>query len=316
VRFHKLADQLFGPKTPPAGTVHKLGKGRVYIGMSANDVLKTLDMPQDFEYTKPAADTNLMFVHRKLDDGEVYFVDNRQGRDERVEATFRVKGKTPELWDPATGKTTAIAYEIANGRTTIPLHLEPNGSTFVVFANPTSETSVDLREPEETQVSSLDDALNHNWSVSFQPGRGAPETANFDRLTSWSENSSEGIRYFSGTANYSRTLSVSEDVLKSGARYWLDLGEVKDVVEVAINGKNLGILWKTPFKMEITNDLKSGDNTLLIKVTNLWVNRLIGDQQSYAVKKYTFTDFAPYKADSPLLPSGLLGPVRITSASK
>jgi len=316
VRFHKLADQLFGPKTPLAGAVHKIGKGRVYIGMSVNDVLKTLDMPQDFEYTKPAADTKLMFVHRKLDGGEVYFVDNRQGLDERVDATFRVNGKTPELWDPATGKTTAIAYKIADGRTTIPLHLEPNGSTFVVFTKPTSETSVDLREPDDTQLSSLDDALNHNWSVSFQPGRGAPETANFDRLTSWSENSSEGIRYFSGAANYSRTLNVSEDVLKPGARYWLDLGEVKDVAEVAINGKDLGILWKTPFKMEITNELKSGDNTLLIKVTNLWVNRLIGDQQSYAVKKYTFTDFAPYKADSPLLPSGLLGPVRITSASK
>ena len=97
---------------------------------------------------------------------------------------------------------------------------------------------------------------------------------------------------------------------------WLDLGDVKDVAEVAVNGKYLGILWKTPFKVDVTGALKPGSNQIVIEVTNLWVNRLIGDQQSYAVKKYTFTDFAPYKADSPLLPSGLLGPVRITSAAQ
>ena len=196
------------------------------------------------------------------------------------------------------------------------MHLDPNGSTFVVFTKPAAETSLESREPEETQVSSLDDALNHNWSVNFQPGRGAPEAADFDHLSSWSENTNEGIRYFSGTATYSRTLNIPEDVLSAGKRYMLDLGDVKDVAEVAVNGKYLGILWKTPYKLDITDELKPGDNTLLIQVTNLWVNRLIGDQQSYAVKKYTFTDFAPYKADSPLLPSGLLGPVRITAAPK
>ena len=102
-------------------------------------------------------------------------------------------------------------------------------------------------------------------------------------------------------------------VIAAGVHYWLDLGDVKDVAEVAVNGKYLGILWKTPFKVDITAALKGGSNQLVIDVTNLWVNRLIGDQQSYAVKKYTFTDFTPYKADSPLLPSGLLGPVRITT---
>lgn len=316
VRFHKLADQLFGRGTPIARTVRKLAKGSVYIGMSANDVLKALNTPQDFEYTKPNADTNLMFVHRKLDGGEIYFVDNRQDRAERVDATFRVEGKAPELWDPATGKSTGIAYKIADGRTTIPLHLDPNGSTFVVFAKHAAEASLDLHEPEETQVSSLDNALNHDWSVSFQPGRGAPESAEFDRLSSWSDNSNDGIRYFSGTATYSRKLNIPEGTLHAGARYWLDLGEVKDLAEVAVNGKYLDILWKTPFKVDVTDALKPGINTLEIKVTNLWVNRLIGDQQPYAVKKYTFTDFAPYKADSPLLPSGLLGPVRITSAAQ
>jgi len=316
IRFHKLADRLFGRGTPLAGTVHKLGKGRVYIGMSANDALKALDTPQDFEYTRPAADTNLMFVHRKLDDGEFYFVDNRNNRAENLDATFRVEGKIPELWDPATGKTAPVAYKIAEGRTTIPLHLDPNGTVFVVFAKQATAASLDLPEPAQTPVSSFDEALNSNWSVSFQPGRGAPESADFDRLASWSENTNDGIRYFSGTATYSRTIDIPEGALSAGARYWLDLGEVKDMAEIAINGKYLGILWKTPFKVDVTEALKPGSNTVLIEITNLWVNRLIGDQQPYAVKKYTFTDFAPYKADSHLLPSGLLGPVQLTTAAK
>ncbi len=311
VRFHKLADLLFGRKSQPAGAVHKLGKGRVYIGMSANDVLRALNVPKDFEYTKPSSDTELMFVDRKLNDGEIYFVDNRKGRAEQFDATFRVTGKAPELWDPATGKTEPVAYKIADGRTTVPLQLDPNGSTFVVFTKPTSETSLELPAAKESQVSSLDDALNSNWEVSFQPGRGAPESAQFDSLTSWSENANEGIRYFSGTATYSRRFDIPENALKAGSHYWLDLGEVKDVAEVAVNGKYVGILWKTPFKADVTDALKPGSNTILIQVTNLWVNRLIGDQQPYAVKKYTFTDFTPYKADSRLLPSGLLGPVHL-----
>jgi (4-O-methyl)-D-glucuronate---lignin esterase len=316
VRFHRLADQLFGRGSSAAGTVRKLGKGHVYIGMSANDVLKALDTPRDFEYSEPEADTDLMFLHRKLDDGEIYFVDNRNARAERLDATFRVAGKTPELWDPATGTTAPVGYKIAEGRTTIPLHLDLNGSTFVVFTKPATEMSVDVPESNEMPVASLSEALNSDWKVSFQPGRGAPQSAEFDRLTSWSENANDGIRYFSGTATYTKTLNIPDDTMSSGAHYWLDLGEVKDVAEVAVNGRNLGILWKAPFEVDISSALRPGSNELVIKVTNLWVNRLIGDQQSYAVKKYTFTDFAPYKASSPLLRSGLLGPVRIMTAAE
>jgi len=216
------------------------------------------------------------------------------------------------LWDPATGKTTAIAYKIAKGRTTIPLQLDPNGSTFITFIKAATETSLELPEPPETQLSALDETLNSNWNVRFQQGRGAPESADFDQLASWSENANDGIRYFSGTARYSRTFDFPEAAFNAGVHYWLDLGNVKDVAEVAVNGKYFGVLWKTPFKVDVTEALKAGSNTLLIQITNLWVNRLIGDQQPHAVRKYTFTDFAPYKADSPLLPAGLLGPVRIS----
>ena len=152
--------------------------------------------------------------------------------------------------------------------------------------------------------------------MSFQPDRGAPEMVAFDRLTSWSDNPIDGVKYFSGTATYSKTIQIPESALTPGAHFWLDLGDVSDVAEVAVNGKYLGIQWKTPFKVDVTGALKPGSNQIVIEVTNLWVNRLIGDQQPYAVKKYTFTDFAPYKADSPLLPSGLLGPVRVDAVSQ
>ena len=324
--FHDLADQLWGSGgwgrellgkvTLQSGAYHRFGKGRVYQGMTANQVLADLGTSQDFEYTKPEADTELMFLHRRLDDADIYFLDNRQDRAESVDATFRVEGKTPELWDAATGESKPASYRMADGRATVPLYLDPYGSVFVVFRAAATASSLQLPEPAETEVLGLEDALNKDWSVSFQPNRGAPEMVAFDRLSSWSDNSIDGVKYFSGTATYAKTIQIPESALAPGAHLWLDLGDVKDVAEVAVNGKYLGILWKTPFKVDVTGALKAGSNQIVIEITNLWVNRLIGDQQFYAVKKYTFTDFAPYKADSPLLPSGLLGPVRITSVAQ
>jgi len=314
-RFVWLAGRIWGRGTPPAGTVRTVGKGRVYVGMSANDVLKVLNVSQDFDYSKPDPSVSLMFVHRTLGDGDIYFVSNRSGSDESVDALFRIEGKAPELWDAATGAIKPLAYSIANGSTTVPLKLDPWGSAFVVFRKPATAPSLSLPEPAEIELPGLTDALNHHWSVSFQPGRGAPESADFDSLASWSESAIDGIKYFSGTATYTKTIDIPAVALTPGAHYLLDLGDVRDLAEVAVNGNYLGILWKTPYKADITAALKPGNNEILVQVTNLWVNRIIGDQQPYAVRKYTFTDFAPYKADSPLLPSGLLGPVRITSSS-
>ena len=151
--------------------------------------------------------------------------------------------------------------------------------------------------------------------MTFQADRGAPAKSLFDGLTSWSENSDPGVKYFSGKATYAKTLEAPADWFKPEAHLWLDLGDVKNLAEVAVNGKSLGIVWKPPFRVEVTDAMKPGANTLAIGVTNLWVNRLIGDQQPNVVKKYTFTTplFGRgfYQAGSPLLPSGLLGPVRV-----
>jgi hypothetical protein len=173
---------------------------------------------------------------------------------------------------------------------------------------------------QETAIDSLDQALNRDWNVTFEPGRGVPETVGFHRLVSWTElalpTSDDGVKYFSGTATYSKTIEIPADDLAPGAHLWLDLGDVREIADVKVNDADLGILWKTPFKVDVTGEIRPGDNRIEIKVTNLWVNRMIGDQQPWALKKYAFAGFTPYKADSPLLPSGLLGPVHLISVAE
>ena len=164
--------------------------------------------------------------------------------------------------------------------------------------------------PIETTMASLEGP----WKVQFQSGRGAPAEVSFEKLASWTENKDSGVKYFSGTATYSRLFQAPTKWFNTGARLWMDLGDVKNIAEVSVNGKYLGILWKPPFRVDVTGTMKPGTNALEIKVTNLWVNRLIGDQQPDATTRYTYTNARFYRADSTLLPSGLLGPVQIVQS--
>jgi hypothetical protein len=301
--FKKLNDELFG-----AGSgVHSVGKGKVYAGQNAAATLKALNLAPDFDHSKPQSDTRILFVHRKVGDTDIYFVDNRNDRDETVDASFRVTGKMPELWYAETGKAQPVSYNIADGRTTVPLHLESWGTVFVVFRKPSKATSVTLPTTAKTQLAVLDGS----WNVSFQPGRGAPASVTLDTLSSWSDSQDKGVKYFSGAGTYTKTIQASADWLRPGAKLWIDLGVVKNLAEVTVNGKSLGVVWHTPYRVDVTSALKPGANEVTIKVTNAWVNRLIGDQQPDATTKYTFADVKPYKANSPLLPSGLLGPVKL-----
>jgi hypothetical protein len=304
--FNKLSGELFGD----GSGVHKVGKGSVYAGQSIGDVFHALDVAPDFEYTKPEADARLEFVHRKVSDGEIYFVDNRSDRNESLDATFRVSGKEPELWYAESGKTKPASFTTAAGRTTVPLKLEPWGTVFVIFRKPTSQTARTVPAETRTQLASVDGP----WTVEFQPDRGAPPSIQLDKLASWSDSADAGVKYFSGAGTYSNTVDVQSDWLKSGAHVWIDLGDVKNLAEVTVNGQPLGIVWHAPYRVDATAALKPGANQVTIKVTNAWVNRLIGDLQPGATK-YTFTTVKPYMPNSPLLPSGLLGPVHLESVS-
>ncbi len=286
---------------------HRVGKGRVYSGQSLEAVLRTLGITPDFEYTRPQTDTHLLFVHRQLSDGELYFVNSRNMRTQHVEATFRVTGKQPELWHADTGVREPVSYRMVNGRTVVPLDLEPNDAVFVVFRENTQQAELSLPAMRESVLTTLPD----NWALSFQENRGAPAQVQLGSLSSWSESTDASIRHFSGTGAYTQSVQADASWFMAGKRLWLDLGNVKNLAEVIINGKTVGFLWKAPFRIDVTDALKPGVNQLQIKVTNLWVNRLIGDQQPGAQQKYTFTTTSFYKADASLLPSGLLGPVRV-----
>lgn len=310
--FDEIADQMWGSDPEPPASGHPYGKGKVYSGQSAEEVLAKLHVARDFTYARPEPDTEIMFVHRHLRGGDLYFVDNRKDRSESVDAIFRIDGRVPELWYPDTGKTEPASYRSESGLTTVPLHLDPYGAVFVVFRKPAALASRSIPVPKEMLVSTLPGA----WRVSFPSGRGAPASVTLETLTSWSESSDSGVRYFSGTSTYTKTFQASPAWFKHGAHLWLDLGEVKNLADVRVNDKPLGILWKSPYRVDATKALRPGENHVSIKVTNLWVNRLIGDQQPNASRKYTFTDVTPYSASSPLLPSGLLGPASIMVIGK
>jgi hypothetical protein len=305
--FQKLSREMFGDGTG----LHKVGKGTVYAGQSLGDVFNALHVAPDFDYSKPESDTRLLFVHRKLADGDLYFVDNRNDHAETLDASFRVTGKAPELWHADTGKTEPASFRTVDGRTTVPLKLEPWGTVFVVFREATRETSRALPAEIETPLAMVEGS----WMVSFPPNLGAPPSITLDKLSSWSESQDAGVKYFSGTGTYTKTVDAEATWFKNGAHVWLDLGDVKNLAEVIVNGKSLGIVWHAPYRVDATEALKPGANEVSIKVTNAWVNRLIGDQQPDATTKYTFTTVKPYKAKSPLLPSGLLGPVSLYSVN-
>ena len=176
------------------------------------------------------------------------------------------------------------------------------------------------------------------WQVQFQAGRDAPAELTFPTLIDWAQHNDPGVRYFSGTATYAKRFDAPPQLLAAGIRAFLDLGEVLVMAQVKLNGKDLGTLWKAPFRVEVTQSLKPGENLLEVKVVNLWINRMIGDEQlpedsdrnaNGTLKqwpdwlgkglpgptgRFTFTSWRLWKKDSPLQPSGLLGPVRIVCA--
>jgi (4-O-methyl)-D-glucuronate---lignin esterase len=304
--FHKIANELWG-----AGDGAAVGEGRVYGKPTLRETLATLHVAPDFTYTRPQPDTNVLFVHRQVADGDLYFLNNRSDRYENLSANFRVMGKAAELWHPETGTIEPASYYTASGHTTVPLKLAPWQTVFVVFRKPATVPSRTLPAIVETPLENIDGP----WEVSFPADLGAPASATFATLTPWNEDPNEGIKYFSGTATYRKSIDVPATWIKPGARIWLDLGSVKNLAQISVNDQDVGIVWTQPFRVDITPALKPGENKVEVRVTNGWANRVIGDRQPNATKQYTFTTPKFYKASAPLWASGLLGPVQIVQSS-
>lgn len=322
----RTALELWGVPGMASGKL-PFGKGSLLRGVTMEAALKEQGI-------RPDCEGPWDYAHRREGDADIYFLKGTGA----AEMTFRVQGKEPELWDPVSGeRRDAVCWCAADGRTIVPLNLPENGSVFVVFRRPAESRRLDARAALEKGVEIAgrngDSVILHRWvvdeqtlagpwDVRFAPGWGAPEKAVFEKLIGWHNHSEAGIRHFSGTAKYLKEFELSEPQARGLAR--LELGDVRNIARVRLNGKDLGIIWTAPWRVELTGAVKPGRNALEIEVTNTWVNRLIGDAALPEEKRLTKTIarrpandnssrafLKGYKADDLLAPSGLIGPVRL-----
>ncbi len=468
-RVRKLADEVWGDCDGAAVQEHRFGQGRVVWGKSVEATLDALKVAPDCRFAGSSGAPKMAWIHRRIDGTDAYFVSNQRARNELVECSFRVTGKTPELWNAETGAIAeAPLWREENGRTVVTVPFEPNGSTFVVFRGGSSEahlvalkssdfsgaampamSKIEIRRAAyeavdgtggvdvtakvaalvaagETSIPASnglfgDPTYNHvkrlrveytidgaaktgsadenatleliaaaagpvglpdywvergasgktlltamragryeftasnahgssdiqsvpaaieltgRWTLRFPPNWGAPPQVSLDQLASWTENSDPGVRYFSGTVEYETTFDVAPELLGDAKALFLDLGQVKNIASVTLNGTSLPTLWKPPYTADISRIAHAGSNTLKVRVTNLWPNRLIGDEQlpedvewngivlkrwpewlasgtPRPTKRLTFTTWHHWRRDSQLLESGLIGPVMLRPA--
>jgi hypothetical protein len=279
--------------------------GRVLSGRTPEDVLRADGVLPDFE---PLDGAKLAYIHRVAGGTHIYFVSNQEERPLAVDCAFRVSGKQPEIWDPMTGERwDARDYRREGSRTVVPLEFAAAQSYFVVFrAAPKPATPGRGNFPRYDPVVEL----RGPWTVRFDAKWGGPGNVAFDELQDWTTRAEDGIKYYSGTATYEKRFDLPE----VGRRLLLDLGEVNHIAEVRLNGRTAGVAWTAPWRVDITEAAKAGGNVLEIDVANIWVNRLVRDAGLPESQRLTWTTHNPYKPDSPLVRSGLIGPVRVLVA--
>ncbi len=308
----RLADELWGPADAPAGE-RRVGAGRVLWGRAARDVLLGDGLAPDFEprAASPGADFN--YIHREFDGVDLYFLCNQSARPARLDAWFRIAARQPELWDPLTGQATpARAFAQEAGRTKVPLDFEPYGSIFVLFRTPIPSDRQGTRA-RNTLLTTPGPTLDGPWQVEFDPAWGAPARVAFDRLVSWTERPEPGVKAYSGRATYRREFQAAAP--PPGTRLLLDLGDLQDVglARVTVNGRDCGIAWTPPFRVDITDAVRTGPNTLAVEVANSWRNRLVADRLLPVEQRLTRTNIRARPDWTPLA-AGLLGPVTLVTS--
>ena len=361
-KVRSLVEKLWGDTATPSGE-RQIGKGRVLWGKTLQTVIKADQLAPDVEFiAKDGTDLSYVkrtvnylgkptqtkcptfdWIHRRDGATDIYFVSNQKAVAASADVAFRVTGRQPELWDAVTGtKRPLPTFRQSKGRTLVPMRFEPRQSFFVVFSQPidVSETQPAEKKPPRKrnfpQPAKVVEIAGP-WDVSFDPKWGGPKKASFATLDDWIKRPEKGIRYYSGTAIYRKSFDLAEGNAgekAAGAKLYLNLGAVKNVATVKLNGHDLGVVWTAPWRVDITKTVKDRDNSLEIAVANLWPNRLIGDAHLPPAKRFTKTnvkiysglppDFLPpggckaceerqktKNLDKSLLPSGLLGPVTV-----
>lgn len=304
--LNNLATEIWGDLDGVSRTRRSVGKGQVFWGIPLSNVMTSLHIAPDLAFNKPL-DGELSWIHRKDGETDIYFLVNRSDQPQKYTLRFRVSGKEPELWHPDTGTTEAASYEIQGDKTLMSLYMEGRESVFVVFNKKTALLSRSLPDHRYQELMNI----GGPWKINFPDSLGAPAAITLDRLSSWTNNADNGIKYFSGTATYTKTFELKKEPGRS--RIFLDLGKVGDMAEVILNGKKLDLLWKAPFRIDVTGAVKKGKNQLQVKVTNEWTNRLIGDRQAPAGKKVLPVYTNPFGGQYELSNSGLMGPVKLVT---
>ena len=328
-----LAKDLWGGMdAPKVATKRSYGKGVIRWGGELSgsqslypsyeqtaSLLKELGVKEDFATTGP-----VRYGHRRAGERDIYILANRTGNAIKAECSFRVGQGSAQLWDPVTGEERPLPhFEQAAGVTVIPMEFAAFQSFFVVFDGKGSAAAAkaDRNFPELKPLQEISGA----WEVAFDPKWGGPEKVAFASLQDWTTRPEPGIKYYSGIATYRKIIHLAQ---APSGRTYLDLGVVHDMARVRLNGRDLGVVWCAPWRVEVTAALKAGDNPLEIEVVNRWANRLIGDKQpadanvrtlacppgffggkAFKAGRYTYSLHDPYKAKSPLDPAGLIGPV-------
>ena len=326
----EIADEVWGNVDGEKVKEHTYGKGNVYYGLALDEVLKQRNSMPDFIYRSGAENAKINFVHRKSIDTDSYFLANYEKNESSGKGVFRVENKLPELWDPDKGTTVLLPYRILNAhQIEVPLQFDPLGSMFIVFRQAT-----DNKMGTESQVKELSKyTLDNPWNVTFTSSVDSFNTV-FEKLTDWSVNEDDRIKYFSGTATYSQDIKIQKT---DNSKFVLDLGKVnKNMALVKLNGNEVAHLWKPPYTVDITPFLIKGENHLEILVTNTATNSLIGDERFPSDLKYdaksninpfpnwlehpeqrtskrkTFVTYKYINKNSEMDASGMQGPVQIT----
>jgi hypothetical protein len=268
-------------------------------------ILLDMGILPDFEST-----VSLRYIHKKTGSMDIFMISNPGNKAVEANCVFRVKSKKASLWNAVnTQIAPASVTSTADGRSEISLKLDVDGSVFVIFSDEDNKqvcnTNSLCPELKEEKI------LQGPWQVEFQKKRGAPDSARFENLTDWSTSNINGIKYFSGIAEYSNTFDLPGETLKDPGKIYIDLGRVAVMASVSINGKKVAELWKTPFVCDITQYVIAGSNNLKIEVANEWPNRMVGDLFVPENQRVTFISFSNITKEYKLLPSGLMGPVRI-----
>lgn len=259
------------------------GNPNVITGIGLKEVLQANGIAPDATFVASTS-SPLRFVHRTWKEGDLYWINNPSADSVSVCASFRVTGRRPMLYNPEDGSIHPVSYRIYSERTWVTMNLKPNDAVFIIFEQKADTATFTLPEVQHTLLVTA----FSTWHIAFQANRGAPESIETDTLKSYTTSTVSGIKYFSGTATYTNAFRLNKAQLKDYRRILLQLGDVKNLAEVFVNGQKVVTLWKQPFTADITSAVKAGENTLEIRVTNLWPNRLIGDVQPEVKHRITY----------------------------